>query len=281
MLRYFTFLRPLSGFSSHFCNTHFRDTLFSSLPLFSNYSTGFRICESSKYHSKQFFYSSFTLFSKIRKLTVFSRNPRTPIIPQSVRLRRSADGSFVPKNRLSCRCPAARPVRPARNFPETKKNHMPGARGACRAYDGGFGSIFPWELLPPLRRSPSLEEGGLWGREAEVGRMSAGAQCAPLQRCGNCNCEMRLQRWVASLQPSVAPPSPVGARIARSFISDVITTFREDARRVIGATAKPLYSIDGKAVSLDRRNPQTSLIEGGGPPAGGRRSRRAPLGLGD
>ena len=124
MLRYFTFSRPLSGFSSHFCNTHFRDTWFSSLPLFSNYSTGFRICESSKYHSKQFFYSSFTLFSKIRKLTVFSRNPRTLIIPQSVRLRMDADGSFVPKNRLSCRCPAARPVRPAhpaRNFPETKK----------------------------------------------------------------------------------------------------------------------------------------------------------------
>ena len=39
-------------------------------------------------------------------------------------------------------------------------------------------------------RSPSLEEGGLWGGESGVCRMSA----------GNCNCEMRLQRWVASLQ---------------------------------------------------------------------------------
>ena len=29
--------------------------------------------------------------------------------------------------------------------------------------------------------------------------------------------------------------------------------FRADARRVIGATAKPLYPIDGKAVGLDRR----------------------------
>ena len=38
------------------------------------------------------------------------------------------------------------------------------------------------------------------------------------------------------------------------------------ARRVIGATAKPLYPIDGKAVGLDRRNPKTSLFEGGGPP---------------
>ena len=44
------------------------------------------------------------------------------------------------------------------------------------------------------------------------------------------------------------------------------------ARRVIGATAKPLYAIDGKAEGLDRRTPQTSLIEGGGPPAGGGRS---------
>ena len=151
---------------------------------------------------------------------------------------------------------------------------------------GGLVQSFPRELLPPLRellpplrRSPSLDEGGLWGREAEVGRISAGARCAPLQRCGNRNCEMRLQRWVASLQPSVAPPSPVGARIARPFISDVITTFREGARRVIGATAKPLYPIDGKAVGLDRRTPQTSLFEGGGPPAGGGRSYQAVEGV--
>ena len=68
------------------------------------------------------------------------------------------------------------------------------------------------------------------------------------------------------LQPSVAPPYTVGARIARPFIPDVLTTLREGARRVIGATAKPLYPIDGKAGGLDRRNPQTSLIEGGGPP---------------
>ena len=83
------------------------------------------------------------------------------------------------------------------------------------------------------------------------------------------------------LQPSVAPPHPVGARIARPFVPDVITAiFREGARRVIGATAKPLYPIDGKAEGLDRR-PQTSLIEGGGPSADGGRSKRAPLGLGD
>ena len=33
-------------------------------------------------------------------------------------------------------------------------------------------------LLPPLRRSPSLEEGGLRRGESGVGRMSAGARCA-------------------------------------------------------------------------------------------------------
>ena len=153
MLRYFTFLRPHSGFSSHFCNTHFRDTWFSSLPLFSNYSTGFRICESSKYHSKRFFYSGFTFFSEIRNLTVFSRNPRTPIIPQSVRLRRGAAGSFVPKKRLSCRCPAARPVRPARsvrNFPETKKIICPAHAAHVGHMMGDLVQSFP---APP--RTPS------------------------------------------------------------------------------------------------------------------------------
>ena len=72
---------------------------------------------------------------------------------------------------------------------------------------------------------------------------------------------------------------PVGARIARPFIPDVITTLREGARRVIGATAKPLYAIDGKAVGLDRRSPKTSLFEGGGPPAGGGRSKQAVEGV--
>ena len=68
------------------------------------------------------------------------------------------------------------------------------------------------------------------------------------------------------LQPTAASPYPVGARIARPFIPDVIITLREDARRVIGATAKPLYPLDGKAAGFDRRTPQTSLLEGGGPP---------------
>ena len=88
-------------------------------------------------------------------------------------------------------------------------------------------------LLPPpdnsfhrRGRSPSLEEGGLGIGKARVSGTSAGARCAnSFHRCGgpphsrrevfgggkskvgrmsagNCNCEMCLQRWVASLQRS-------------------------------------------------------------------------------
>ena len=102
-------------------------------------------------------------FSKIRKLTVFSRNPHTPIIPQSVRLRMDAGGSFVPKTRLSCHVPAARPVRPAHsNSSETKKIICP----AHAAHDGHMiGNLvqsFPApQDLPPRGRgtAPQAVEG--------------------------------------------------------------------------------------------------------------------------
>ena len=96
-------------------------------------------------------------------------------------------------------------------------------------------------------------------------RKIATVRCVYNAGLHHCNGQMYLQ-------PSVTPPSPVGARIARPFIPDVIITLRAGARRVIGATAKPLYAIDGKAEGLDRRSPKTSLFEGGGPPAGGGRS---------
>ena len=147
-------------------------------------------------------------------------------------------------------------------------------------------------------RSPSLDEGGLGIGKARVSGTSAGARCAnSFHRCGGpppsrrevfgvenrrsveCRREIATVRCVCNaglhhcngqmyLQPSVAPPTPVGARIARPFIPDVIKPLREGARRVIGATAKPLYAIDGKAEGLDRRTPKTSLFEGGGPPRG-------------
>ena len=105
-------------------------------------------------------------FSKIRKLTVFSRNPHTPIILQSVRLRMDADRSFVPKTRRSA-CSAC-PLQ----FFGNKKNHMPDAHGTCRAYDWGFGSIFPrsprtpstaCELLPPPAGGPPPSRREVWG----------------------------------------------------------------------------------------------------------------------
>ena len=126
-------------------------------------------------------------FRKIRKLTVFSRNPHTPIIPQSVRLRmgrgrviRAEKPPFVPFSRRSgcSACP--------RQFFGHKKNHMPGACGACRAYD--------WDLIqffhaPP--RPPSSREGDR--PQAVEGVRN------PHEVTGNCNHEMHLQLCVVLL----------------------------------------------------------------------------------
>ena len=142
-------------------------------------------------------------------------------------------------------------------------------------------------LLPPLAFTPSTaaavplpRRGRSWGGEIEsLQNVGGRAMRAPttLRKAATvrCVCNARLHHcngWM-HLQQSVAPPFPVGARIARPFIPDVLTTtLREGARRVIGATAKPLYAIDGKAEGLDRRSPQTSLFEGGEPSADGGRS---------
>ena len=108
---------------------------------------------------------------------------------------------------------------------------------------------------------------------AECRREIATVRCVCNAGLHHCNGQMYLQ-------PSVAPSYTVGARIARPFVPDVITAiFREGARRVIGATAKPLYAIDGKAEGLDRRSLKTSLFEGGGPSADGGRSSQAVEGV--
>ena len=80
--------------------------------------------------------------------------------------------------------------------------------------------------------------------KSRVCGISTGARCAPLQRGRNRNGEMRLQRWAASLQ-----------RLDAFATDGCIAVPRRDARRDIGATAKPLYPIDGKAAGFDRRNP--------------------------
>ena len=95
-----------------------------------------------------------------------------------------------------------------------------------------------------------------------------------------CNAGLHPCNGQMYLQPLVAPTSPVGARIARPFIPDVITPLREGARRVIGATAKPLYPIDGKAVGLDRRIPRPPSSREGDRRSGGR-SKQTVEGVSD
>ena len=75
-------------------------------------------------------------------------------------------------------------------------------------------------------------------------------------------------RLRSSLKSPRNPITPFETSRVSTLHPGLYTRFREGARRVIGATAKPLYEIDGKAGGLDRRSPKTSLLEGGGPPRG-------------
>ena len=142
-------------------------------------------------------------------------------------------------------------------------------------------STFTLHMLHMLHMSDMLKENDIrrksnrGGKSEGLNNISGRAMRAPTTwleiatvRCV-CNAGLHHCNGQMYLQPSVAPSYTVGARIARPFVPDVITAiFREGARRVIGATAKPLYPIDGKAEGLDRRSPKTSLLEGGGPPRG-------------
>ena len=114
--------------------------------------------------------------------------------------------------------------------------------------------------------------GGRAMRAPTTWRKIATVRCVCNAGLHHCNGQMYLQ-------PSVAPPPPVGARIARPFIPDVIITLRAGARRGLGATAKPLYPIDGKAVGLDRRSPIPPSSREGDRPVGGGRSSQAPEGV--
>ena len=86
-------------------------------------------------------------------------------------------------------------------------------------------------------------------------------------------------RLRSSLKSPRNPITPIETSRVSTLHPELYKNLREGARRVIGATAKPLYPIDGKAAGLDRRSPKTSLLEGGGPPqrwkefAGGGRSK--------
>ena len=75
------------------------------------------------------------------------------------------------------------------------------------------------------------------------------------------------------------PITPIETTRVETLDPGLYTRFREGARRVIGATAKPLYPIDGKAEGLDRRNPRPPSSREGDRPVGGGRSSQAPEGV--
>ena len=75
------------------------------------------------------------------------------------------------------------------------------------------------------------------------------------------------------------PITPIETTRVATLDPGLYTRFREGARRVIGATAKPLYPIDGKAEGLDRRNPRPPSLREGDRPVGGGRSSQAPEGV--
>ena len=86
-------------------------------------------------------------------------------------------------------------------------------------------------------------------------------------------------RLRSSLKSPRNPITPFETSRVSTLHPGLYKNLREGARRVIGATAKPLYPIDGKAAGFDRRNPKTSLFEGGGPSADGGRSKQAVEGV--
>ena len=81
-------------------------------------------------------------------------------------------------------------------------------------------------------------------------------------------------RLRSSLKSPRNPITPFETSRVSTLHPGLYKRLREGARRVIGATAKPLYPIDGKAGGLDRRSPPDLPPRGrsGGPPAGGGRS---------
>ena len=119
---------------------------------------------------------------------------------------------------------------------------MPDARGACRAYDWGFDSIFPRSPRTPSTacgRSPSLEEGGLG-----------------------------LRRSRPTALPSIAYRGFAVAPMTLRAPSRRVIITSEINGRAMRAPTVCVGATDGcKCISqLQFPSPKTSLFEGGGPP---------------
>ena len=86
-------------------------------------------------------------------------------------------------------------------------------------------------------------------------------------------------RLRSSLKSPRNPITPFETSRVATLHPGLYKRLREDARRVIGATAKPLYPIDGKAAGFDRRNPKDLPLRGRGTARGGGRSPQAVEGV--
>ena len=97
-------------------------------------------------------------------------------------------------------------------------------------------------------RSPSLEEGGLWGG-------GTGDDCIACGR-GTRSARPRGLGGDFEFLPLESPRNPITpietSRVA-TLHPGLYKGLREGERRVIGATAKPLYAIGGKTGGFDRR----------------------------
>ena len=80
-------------------------------------------------------------------------------------------------------------------------------------------------------------------------------------------------RLRSSLKSPRNPITPFETSRVSTLHPELYKNLREGARRVIGATAKPLYPIDGKAGGFDRRTPRPPSLREGDRRSGGRSSR--------
>ena len=134
-----------------------------------------------------------------------------------------------------------------------------------------------FELLPPPAGGPPPSKREVFGMENRASAECRRARDArPYNVAGNCNCEMCLQRWVASLQRLDAFATDGFIVISRRGAHRAPVRPRRYNSNPSRGRAKG-HRGDRKAPICNRRQgrkaltgeaPQTSLFEGGEPPRG-------------